>query len=50
LRVIYFWLDDRSQIWLMTIYDKNEAADLTPSQKKILKAAIDAEKKARARK
>jgi mRNA-degrading endonuclease RelE of RelBE toxin-antitoxin system len=50
LRVIYFWFDGRNQIWLMTIYDKNEAADLTPGQKKILKAAIDSEKKARARK
>lgn len=49
LRVIYFWFDGRNQIWLMAIYDKNEAVDITPQQKKALKAAIDAEKKARIR-
>jgi hypothetical protein len=31
----------------MTIYDKSEAADLTPEQKRMLKTAIDAEKKSR---
>ena len=49
LRIIYFWFDGQNQIWLMTIYDKNEAPDLTPEQRKALKAAIDAEKKSRAR-
>jgi mRNA-degrading endonuclease RelE of RelBE toxin-antitoxin system len=49
LRVIYYWFDGQSQIWFVTVYDKNEAADLTPEQRKILKAAIDAEKKSRAR-
>jgi hypothetical protein len=33
----------------MTVYDKNEAANLTLGQRKTLKAAIDAEKKSRAR-
>ena len=47
LRVIYYWFDGRNQIWLMTVYDKNEAADLTPDQKRSLKAAIEAEKRAR---
>jgi mRNA-degrading endonuclease RelE of RelBE toxin-antitoxin system len=47
LRVIYYWFDGQNQIWLMTVYDKNEAADLTPEQRKTLKAAIDAEKKSR---
>jgi mRNA-degrading endonuclease RelE of RelBE toxin-antitoxin system len=47
LRVVYYWFDGRNQIWLMTVYDKDEAADLTPAQKKLLKAAIDAEKKSR---
>jgi hypothetical protein len=46
---VYYWFDGRSQIWLMTIYDKNEAADLSSAEKKLLKAAIDAEKKARMR-
>jgi hypothetical protein len=49
LRVIYYWFDGQNQIWLMTVYDKNEAVDLTPGQRKALKAAIDAEKKSRTR-
>jgi hypothetical protein len=32
----------------MTLYDKDEAVDLTPAQKKALKAAIEAELKTRA--
>ncbi len=32
----------------MTLYDKNEAADLTPTEKKVLKGAIEVELKARA--
>jgi hypothetical protein len=31
----------------MTLYDKGEAADLTTAEKKMLKAALDAELKAR---
>jgi mRNA-degrading endonuclease RelE of RelBE toxin-antitoxin system len=49
LRVIYYWFDGQDQIWLMTLYDKSEAADLTAEQKRMLKAAIDAEKKSRRR-
>jgi hypothetical protein len=49
LRVNYYWFDGQNQIWLMTVYDKNEAVDLTPGQRKALKAAIDAEKKSRTR-
>ena len=49
LRVIYYWFHDQSQIWFMTIYGKNEAADLTPEQKRSLKVAIEAEKKSRGR-
>lgn len=36
------------QIWLMTLYGKNEAADLTPAEKKALKAAIERETALRA--
>jgi uncharacterized protein (DUF1778 family) len=39
------WVDVRG---LMAVYDKNEAVDLTPAQRKILKEAIDAQKKSRA--
>lgn len=48
LRIIYFYFESQQQIWLMTLYDKSEAADLTAQQKKMLAAAIAAELKARA--
>ena len=32
-----------SQIWLMTLYDKGEVADLSAAEKRRLKAALDAE-------
>ena len=47
LRVIYYHFASGHQIWLMTLYDKDEAADLTPKEKKALKAAIEAELQAR---
>src|SRR5689334_5374471 len=47
LRVIYFHFAADHQIWLMTLYGKNEAADLTAGEKKALKAAIETECKAR---
>jgi hypothetical protein len=47
LRVIYFYFSSDQQIWLMTMYDKDEAADLTSTQKKALRAAIEAELAAR---
>lgn len=50
LRIIYFYFESDQQVWMMTLYGKDEAADLTPSQKKALKAALDAELKARAQK
>lgn len=47
LRVIYYYFEDEQQIWLMTLYGKDEAADLTTAEKKTLKAAMDAECEAR---
>ena len=47
LRVIYYYFEDQQQIWLMTLYGKDEAADLTAAEKKTLKAAMDAERRAR---
>ena len=49
LRVIYYWFEGQDQLWLLTIYDKDEAVNLTPEQRNILKAAIASEKKARTR-
>jgi mRNA-degrading endonuclease RelE of RelBE toxin-antitoxin system len=48
LRVIYYYFDEHGVIWLLTIYDKDEAADLTPDQKRQLRDALATEKKARA--
>ena len=47
LRVIYFYLSGWHQIWLFTLYGKDEASDLTPTQKDQLRTAIGAELKAR---
>ncbi len=47
LRIIYYYFASNRQIWLMTLYDKDEAADLTPKQKSALKHAIEAELRAR---
>ena len=43
LRVIYYYFLSDLQILLVTIYGKDEAADLTPSEKRALKNAIAAE-------
>jgi hypothetical protein len=45
--VVYYYFAAGQQIWLMTLYGKDEAADLTPKEKKALKAAIEGECKAR---
>ena len=50
LRVVYYWWDHGLQYWLFTLYDKDEASNLTPSQRKILKEMIKAELKARSEK
>lgn len=42
-RVIYYHLVADAQIWLITLYDKGEMADLSPAEKRQLKAALDAE-------
>ena len=47
LRIIYCLLPEDHQVWLFTLYGKDEADDLTPAQKTQLRAAISAEIKAR---
>jgi len=47
LRVLYYWWVAGFQFWLFTLYDKDEMADLTPQQRKALKAMIKAELEAR---
>lgn len=50
LRVIYYYLTADRQIWLFTIYDKDELADLSAHGKRALKKAIQAELAARGQK
>jgi hypothetical protein len=47
LRVIYYYFPGEQQIWLMTLYDKDEASDLTAKQREALKNAIEIERRAR---
>ena len=50
LRIIYYHFSSDHQIWLMTLYGKDEASDLTGQQKKALKVSIERELAARAAK
>ena len=43
LRVIYYWWNGQQQLWLFTLYDKDEMDDLRPSKKKALKLMLKAE-------
>jgi hypothetical protein len=47
IRIIYYHFLRNRQVWMVTLYDKNEAADLTPQAKKALRGALDAELLAR---
>jgi hypothetical protein len=47
LRIIYYYFLSDQQIWMMTLYGKDEAADLTAKEKKILRVAIETELNAR---
>jgi len=43
LRIIYYLLTADCQVWFFTIYDKDEAADLSQDEKHALQQAIQAE-------
>jgi hypothetical protein len=47
LRVIYFWWEARRQIWLFTLYDKDEMGDLSPDERKALRDMLKRELEAR---
>ena len=47
LRVIYYWWNSGSQFWLFTLFDKDEASDLTKGQREVLKEMIKKELDAR---
>jgi hypothetical protein len=50
LRVIYFWKVSDDQFWLFTVYDKDEADDLTADDRKALHRRLEWEIKARSAK
>ena len=43
LRVIYYWWSGGDQFWFFTVYDKDQADDLTPAQCKVLKQLLKSE-------
>src|ERR1700688_197287 len=47
LRVIYYYFPGEQQIWLITLYDKDEASDLTAKERQALKSASEIELRAR---
>jgi len=47
LRIVYYYFASDQQIWPVTLYGKDEAADLTSKEKKALRDAIGGELKAR---
>jgi len=47
LRIIYYYFLSDQVIWLMTLYGKDEASDLTSKEKKALKSALEAELRVR---
>jgi hypothetical protein len=49
LRIIYFWKDSNDQFWLFTIYDKDEADDLSDKDKKALHSRLKDEIEARSK-
>ncbi len=47
LRVIYYCFLSDEEIWLLTLYDKDEAADLGKNEKDLLRRALEAERASR---
>lgn len=47
LRVIYYWWLGGEQFWLFTVYDKDQADDLTPEQRKFVKRLLEVEREKR---
>lgn len=43
LRVIYYGWVAGAQFWLFTVYDKDEASDLTAEQRRLLKRLLEQE-------
>lgn len=43
VRVIYYWVRERSIVLMLLAYPKNVQDDLTPAQKKVLRALVEEE-------
>ena len=43
LRIIYYWWSGGDQFWFFNVYDKDQADDLTPAQRKALKQLLKTE-------
>ncbi len=41
VRAIYYWVTADAQIYMLYVYPKSEQEDLTPEQKKALKAIVE---------
>lgn len=50
LRIIYYCFLSEDEIWLLTLYGKDEASDLSKEEKTLLKRALEAERAARRQK
>lgn len=50
LRVIYYWWVSADQFWLFTLYNKDEASDLSAEERKILADLLKTKLKARSTK
>lgn len=42
IRIIYYWRTARGHIYLLSVFGKNEAADLTQKEKEYLKKLVEA--------
>ena len=47
LRIIYYCFLSDEEVWLLTLYDKDEAADMTKNEKEQLRRALEVERAAR---
>lgn len=47
LRVVYYWWLGGKQFWLFTLYDKDQADDLTTEQRKAIRKLLNAERRHR---
>jgi hypothetical protein len=50
LRIVYYCFLSDEELWLLTLYDKDEASELTKDEKAQLRRALEAERAARKRK